>query len=60
VTVGFIVLPAFCSPTSSGRALKAEIKKVMGIDEDFIVKRDDKGRPGTSFSYIGMGFSILK
>ena len=50
----------FFSPTSSGRALKVEIKKVLGIDEDFVVRRDDKGRPGTSLSYIVMIFTISK
>jgi hypothetical protein len=34
------------SPTSSGRALKTEIKKVMDLDQDFIVRRDNRGRPG--------------
>ena len=34
------------TPTTSGRALKAEIKKALGTDEDFVVKRDNNGRPG--------------
>ena len=50
----------FSSPTSSGRALKVEIKKVLGIDEDFVVRRDDKGRPGTSLSCIVMILTISK
>ena len=37
------------SATSSGRALKTEIKKVMDLDQDFIVRRDNKGRPGKLF-----------
>lgn len=39
------------SPMASGKLLKIEIKKVMGIDEDFIVKKDDKGRPGQVINF---------
>jgi hypothetical protein len=34
------------SSTASGTNLKAQIKALMAIDEDFAVKKDKNGRPG--------------
>ena len=40
--------------TMSGRGLKVEIKKLLGIEvrEDIVVRRDNNGRPGENVVYF--------
>ena len=34
------------SSSASGTSLKSQIKTLLGTDEDFVVKKDQNGRPG--------------
>jgi len=39
------------STSASGTSLKAQIKALLGTDEDFLVKKDKNGRPGEEIRF---------
>ena len=39
------------STSASGTSLKSQIKAVLNIEEDFVVKRDQNGRPGEEIKF---------